>query len=388
MQTRTSHAVLLILLALIFTIGLTFASLELPLLADQHLREKVDFLDVATGSGGLSEYKTELYLQQYHLRTIGYICLALIVILIVAGFITGKAGWPSAGAILLFLPAFGHFAMAMFFLGGLGFLRLIWLPALDVSYDLMRLGDIIFLPYRALLNLSDYFGVSIWRQLPYAFVGLGLLLFMLGTLAWFYARMQKKGVADFWVYRISRHPQYLGWIIWSYGILFLPAPNIKKMFSLSNSLPWLLATLVIIAVAMLEEIKMKRERGQAYESYRRRTPFLLPLPRFLSRLFALPLRLVFKKKVPERKREIAFIIVFYGVLLLGASAFYADFFPSKAKEDRPAELRVRELATLINETTHFGVMRRAAASLARLGEPAVQPMIELLKSPNPRIRWY
>jgi hypothetical protein len=47
------------------------------------------------------------------------------------------------------------------------------------------------------------------------FIALGLLIFILGVLAWFYARLEKKGTADFWIYRFSRHPQYLGWIVWS-----------------------------------------------------------------------------------------------------------------------------------------------------------------------------
>ena len=37
--------------------------------------------------------------------------------------------------IVLFLPVFGHFALTMFFLGGLGFLRLLWMPFLDVSFN-------------------------------------------------------------------------------------------------------------------------------------------------------------------------------------------------------------------------------------------------------------
>jgi len=56
-------------------------------------------------------------------------------------------------------------------------------------------------------------GVDIRRPLAYLLSELGLLIFVLGVLAWFYARFQKKGTADFWLYRLSRHPQYLGWIL-------------------------------------------------------------------------------------------------------------------------------------------------------------------------------
>jgi protein-S-isoprenylcysteine O-methyltransferase Ste14 len=290
MNLKLRHGILLSLLAVIFTIGLTFASVELPRIVDAFLHQNIDFLDVATGLDEVTAYKTELYLQHYHLRLVGYVCLALIIILIVAGFITNKSGLSSAGAIVLFLPVFGHFAMTMFFLGGLGFLHLLWMPFLDVSDKVLHLGDIVYLPYRILLYTASLIGINIWRELPLVITGLGLLLFTLGTLAWFYAKIRKQSIADFWVYRISRHPQYLGWIIWSYGVMFFPGSNIKKMFDISNSLPWLLATMVIIGVAMLEELKMRRERGEAYESYCRRTPFLFPIPRIVSRIISAPIR--------------------------------------------------------------------------------------------------
>jgi hypothetical protein len=82
------------------------------------------------------------------------------------------------------------------------------------------------------------------------------------------------------------------------------------MFEISNSLPWLLATMVIIGVAMLEEVKMRRIQGEAYQSYCSRTSFLLPLPRFVSKIFSAPLRLFFKKDYPERKREVFTMLAF------------------------------------------------------------------------------
>ena len=117
--------------------------------------------------------------------------------MIVIGFITEKIGLSSTGAILLFLPVFGHFALTMFFLGGLGFIRLIWLPVLDISFDVLRLGDIVLLPYKVLLDFASWLGISIWKELPYVISGIGLLLFMVGTLTWFYSKILKKGVADF-----------------------------------------------------------------------------------------------------------------------------------------------------------------------------------------------
>ena len=181
----------------------------------------------------------------------------MVILLIILGFALNKTGLSAAGAILIFLPVFGHFAVTMFFLGGLGFLRLLWMPLLDVSFNVMRLGEIVVLPYRWFSTLYNLTGLQKWLPAYSLITGTGLLLFFLGTWTWFTTYYKKKGVAEHWVYRICRHPQYLGWIIWSYGIMFIPAAgSMKRYWSISNTLPWLLATIVIIAVAFMEELKL------------------------------------------------------------------------------------------------------------------------------------
>jgi HEAT repeat protein/protein-S-isoprenylcysteine O-methyltransferase Ste14 len=389
MKARFRHFSLLALLAIIFTIGLTFASIELPRLLDTFLVKNIDAPDVATGLNSLSDYKTELYLRHFHLRLIGFICLGAIVIMIIVGFITEKSGWTSAGALFLFLPIFGQFAATMFFLGGLGFLRLLWLPFLDVSFRLFRLGEIINLPYKILFDLYSFTRFDRWIELSFIVTGLGLLIFFLGTLTWFYARIQKSAVADLWVYRLSRHPQYLGWIIWSYGVMFLPSSsNIKLCYELSNSLPWLLSTMVIIGVAMLEELKMRRLHGESYESYRRRAPFLIPLPRFIARASAFPLRLMFKKSYPERKREIVAVLAVYTVVFLGISAFYGGLVPLPGKRAEISKQRIEELARILKDAGNRGEKRRAAGLLADIGEPAMESVLALLKDEDASVRAY
>jgi len=388
MKARFKHLSFLAVLAIIFTIGLTFASIELPRLLDTFLAKRIDTPDVATGLNALSDYKTELYLRVFHLRLIGYGCLALIVILIVVGFAKEKTGWASAGVLVLFLPVFGHFAATMFFLGGLGFLRLIWLPLLDVSFNLFRLGEIINLPYDILADCWAWVGLNHRLNLSSVVTGLGLLIFFLGTWTWFYARMKKKEVVDFWVYRLSRHPQYLGWIIWSYGVMFLPGSNIKLCYELSNSLPWLLSTMIIIGVAMLEELKMKRIHGEAYESYRRRASFLFPLPRFMAKVSAFPLRLMFKKPYPERKREIVAVLAFYTVFCLGISAFYGGLAPRPAKRVDASKQRIEELARVLKDDANRGEKRRAAGLLSGMGEPAMESLVALLKDKDANVRAY
>jgi len=379
--------ILLTFLALAFTLGLTFASVELPRLADSLLKETGIFPNLATGQDEITDYKTELYLSHYNIRLIGYISMALIIALITAGFIMEKRGLASLGAVALFLPAFGHFAATMFFLGGLAFLRFLWLPFLDISFNVMKLGDVILLPYQWVLDLSSAAGLSLWNELPYIITGLGIFIFLLGVTAWMYGRWQKKDVTDFWIYRFSRHPQYLGWIIWSYGVLLLPGPNIKQYVSVPNTLPWLLAAMVITGVAMMEERKMKREFGAGYEKFRTGTPFLFPLPRFIRKIFSLPVKLIFGSDYPDRKREIASVLGIYLAILTALSAWTSGMIGRK--ETGPADPRsVEKLSGIIRTTHNRNDIRHSAAALAETGGAGIDSLIAMLKDDNKFVRWY
>jgi len=153
-------------------------------------------------------------------------------------------------------------------------------------------------------------------------MGTGILIFIFGTQAWMFARFNKKGVATFWIYRFSRHPQYLGWIIWSYGLLIYLIRNsslihFKLTYEMPSSLPWLLTSLVIICVALLEEIKMKQKFPEEYENYRQQAPFLFPIPRFILKAITAPAKLLLKKEQPESGKGVAIVFfVYLGILIL------------------------------------------------------------------------
>ena len=107
MNKKNLYAFLLTLLAIVFTLGLTFASIEFPKIADEYLHQNMEFVNVYTGGGDIQELKTELFISHFHLRTIGYISLFIIVALIIVGFVTEKTGLTSLGAFAIFLPVFG-----------------------------------------------------------------------------------------------------------------------------------------------------------------------------------------------------------------------------------------------------------------------------------------
>jgi len=222
----------------------------------------------------------------------------------------------------------------MFFLAGLGAMRIVWMPILDISYDILRLGDIAFLPYMITVYLPALVGIDITKIIPYIIMGSGILIFILGTQAWMFARFNKKGVATFWIYRFSRHPQYLGWIIWSYGLLIYLIHNsslvhFKLTYEMPSSLPWLITSLVIICVALLEETMMKQNYPDEYEDYRKQAPFLFPIPGFISKIITLPVKLLLRKEQPESGKEVAIVFfVYLGIMILLSLLFNAiDLMP-------------------------------------------------------------
>jgi len=136
--------VTLFLLALIFSFALMFAFVELPGLIDSLLQEKVGFPGFDQGISDFDAYKSKLFIDTLYLRWIGYASLFLIIGFIVIGFVTKKTVWAWAGAFALFLPVFGQFALSMFFLAGLGILRAGWLPFMEISFNVLQLGNIIY----------------------------------------------------------------------------------------------------------------------------------------------------------------------------------------------------------------------------------------------------
>ncbi len=322
MASKTGSHLLILFITIVFTVGLVYASIELPELVNSWLVQEFRF----PGSDSSIEIsETETFIQSNHIRLIGSVCFTGVVALIVIGLVAEKRRLASLGAFAIFLPVFGHFALNMFFLAGLGILRVIWMPILDVSFSWLNLGDIAYLPYMLLVYFPALIGLDARPFVIYFFMAAGLFLFIGGVFLWIYSHTQHKPIADWGLYRFSRHPQYLGWILWSYGVMLfisrIRGPRIY--YHLGNSLPWLLSTIVIVCVAMLEEIKVKRETG--YEAYRSRTPFLLPLPSLLTRIFSAPQRLVLKKEFPENGREVLGVAILYTSILVILSIPFVVF---------------------------------------------------------------
>lgn len=320
-------------LSALFTAAILYATLILP--QELHgllLRWIPDY--------GLNWAEAEATIET--LRPLGYLCLSLLLLLIALGLLLSRPRMSALGSLALYLPALGHFASTMFFLAGLGVLRVVWLPMMELfpepwghrPYNIegfLDVADVVYLPYillRLFLQLPHILGgESAFPHLLdlsffYALVLLGSALLFLGSQAWLYGRFERLDLIDFWIYRYSRHPQYLGLLIWSYALLiydrFVYIP-VKGGYFPAPSLLWLLTAIIILATALKEELEMAERFRERYVEYRRRTPFMMPLPRWLSHWIAYPSTRIIRKAQPESSREIALIVGAYTALIVGAS---------------------------------------------------------------------
>lgn len=392
MQTRINRHILFFLLALVFSIALMFTFVMLPVWLDALMQERVGFPGMDQGIDETSGYLSDLYIEALYLRWIGYASLGIIALFIILGFVTKKSGWAWAGAITIFLPVFGQFALSMFFLAGLGILRTGWLPFMDISWNVLDLGKVIYIPYWILMGFFRLFGWYAHDFIAWAFMASGAFLFVLGVMEWFIARFGKNRVAINSIYKISRHPQYLGWILWSYGFMLFSMyiNNMKKTWGMPSSFPWLLMTVIIIAICMLEELKMNDRHGERYMAYRRETPFLVPLPRWLSELTRLPARMLIRKKRPENNWDILKITGVYLLTLMLISAIWIDFSPGDDRVDQSTATEALAMDSLLAEINKPDQTRRDydrhIKRIRQHGDAATEVLLKLLESPVAEVR--
>jgi protein-S-isoprenylcysteine O-methyltransferase Ste14 len=251
-------------------------------------------------------------------RPWGYAMLATVIGLIALGFVTKRELLSVFGSVTLYLPIFGYFAFQMFFLAGVGVLRALWFPLLDISPTTLKLGHIVYVPYFILsLPLSIVVHGDVSVAMALVSMSVGLFTFFIGVATWLYGKFIGKEIIDFWIYRYSRHPQYLGFLLWSYGLLLLAtfAPYPKGGYVPRPTLPWLFSSLIVIGVALQEETQMVKMHGEKYVEYRRRVPFMVRLPRVLVAFITAPMRLL-SKNHPENAKEVICTVLTYLIILV------------------------------------------------------------------------
>jgi protein-S-isoprenylcysteine O-methyltransferase Ste14 len=312
----TSIFLTILALAIVYVVGTTFFTIELERLVERTITPHIEASQEVESLSREIYSGIDKFMVSRNVRVVGYTCVVVMILLAMIGLVTEKKWLASLGSIGFILPIFAYFMLHMSFLAGLGILTVLWTPFWG---ELVKLGDIAYLPYIILVYPFSLLDLDIRRFIAGFFASLGLLIFTLGVLAWFYARWQKKNTANFWIYRFSRHPQYLGWIIWSYGLMLRVAHRHDTALQNVNpgaSLPWVIATLIIICVALSEEIAMRRQYGQGYEEYRNQAPFMFPLPGFLSKAISASFKLILRKERPETRWDLVWTFFIYLTIVM------------------------------------------------------------------------
>ncbi|MEM2180424.1 MAG: isoprenylcysteine carboxylmethyltransferase family protein [Nitrososphaeria archaeon] len=326
-----------IILSAVFITAILYSTLQLPVIANEILKEQ--FVDY-----GLNWQEAEKFIES--IKPIGYIGLITTFALIILGFISKNRKFSFLGSLTLYLPTFSYFASTMFFLAGIGILRILWLPIIEISpgatwseklyfaKNVLELGDVVYLPYDVIRIIVSFFGylsnnidlANLFDILSfYGIILLSAVILFLACTTWLYNKFSKKSIITSGLYKYSRHPQYLSFILWSYGLLlydkYIFTPP-KGGYFAPPPLLWLTTTMAIIALALREEIDMVKKYGIEYIKYRERTPFLVPLPKKLVNIIAYPTKKLFKKELPEKFIEIMVILAAYYILLIIFSLFY------------------------------------------------------------------
>jgi hypothetical protein len=182
-------------------------------------------------------------------------------------------------------------------------------------------------------------------------------------------------------------------------MLFSSLENImKKTWTVPASLPWLLATMVIIGICMLEEIRMKELYGDSYEKYRKKTPFLFPLPKWLKSGLLFPIRLIFRRDLPETRGQVAGTILIYTICFMMLSLIWVDFGDREEITVREtvnleqAEYKIHSILVELQRNDNRGHLYNQIMALkqyqerAMQAETAVEPLIQMLADPDYRTR--
>ncbi len=310
---------IILALSIFISMALLFSTVLLPVM----LNKMLIYVFPDYGIGYWEKAKAILD----ELRPIGYASLLVAIAIIILGFVLRKKSISVLGSIGLYLPVFGHFAFTMFFLAGIAITRILWLPLYEISPIVLKLGHLILVPYIALATplsiiihyiMGRHISFYVSRQLSMLIMGIGLFIFTLGVFTWFYGKLHRKKIIDFWIYKYSRHPQYLGYIIWSYGLLTytMTLPSPKGGYYPVPTLPWLISIFVLIAIALKEENSLVEKYGMEYIKYKIKTPFFMPLPRILIRILTIPIKILIGKNNPETIKDIVIVMTFYLAILI------------------------------------------------------------------------
>ncbi len=261
----------------------------------------------------------------------GEVILILVLVIAIKG-ITRKRYFASVlSAVVYFTPTLFVFVarMSTLFTG-------LEIPAYLISYifreysifgrymwRLFYVGQVFLVPYWLAITAYASEGGRIWANIEQVrdvygstFIIVGLLVLFLGVAAWLNTKYQGRRLVDSGIYRLTRHPQYLGYILWSYGMLILSTYNQAPWRRpVEMTLNWFVSSLILVGLALAEEINLRTDDGLNYVEYAERGSFMFPLPGSVRRVVSKPFRIMWGGDHPENLRMVFKTLVLVFILV-------------------------------------------------------------------------
>ena len=184
-------------------------------------------------------------------------------------------------------------------------------------------GQVFLAPYWLAITAYASEGDRIWANIEQVrdvyssiFIIVGLLVLFLGVAAWLNTKYQGRRLVDSGIYRLTRHPQYLGYILWSYGMLILSTYNQAPWRQpVEITLNWFVSSLILVGLALAEEINLRTDDGLNYVEYAERVSFMFPLPGSVRRVASKPFRIMWGGDHPENLRMVFKTLVLVFILV-------------------------------------------------------------------------
>ena len=154
---------------------------------------------------------------------------------------------------------------------------------------------------------------------------------------------------------------------------------------------FIVMTMIIVGICMLEEIRMMKFTSGAYEQYRAKAPFLMPLPRWFNRIISWPARMITGGGYPARRIQVFWIILLYTGIFMALSLFWVDIGSSRTISSSENEQQ-EQLAVIVEGLDRMGDDRRAIyARMEKIpcyGAAGTVVLLNLSAHPNPIIRLF
>jgi protein-S-isoprenylcysteine O-methyltransferase Ste14 len=143
-------------------------------------------------------------------------------------------------------------------------------------------------------------------SLPYLFLGgsildalviiFGFILFVVSVIILW--RGKSQGLVTHNVYRLARHPQYLGLILFTAGLtsrsvwILMHTLGVGWLSINNTILIWVMMVVAYTVLALIEELHLSSVFADSWSDYRKKVGFIIPVPVKLPRMVEVILAIV------------------------------------------------------------------------------------------------